>query len=884
MKQELSKAYNPTGIEEGRYAEWEKAGYFHVEAGDPRHPFSIVIPPPNVTGSLHMGHALDNTLQDVLIRYKRMDGACSLWIPGTDHAGIATQNVVERELAKEKITRQQLGRSKFIERVWQWKEQSGGRIVRQLRRLGASCDWKRERFTMDPGLSRAVRTVFVRLFDEGLIYRSKYLISWCPRCQTALSDLEVEHHDVDGQLTYFKYPLVSGVQITVATTRPETMLGDTAIAVHPDDKRYKKLVGQKVQHPFLPRTFPVIADSVVDPKFGTGAVKVTPAHDPNDYALGERHKLEFISIFESDATTNAETGPYKGLDRVAARKRVVSDLKSRGLFEKAEPHRHAVGHCQRCRTVIEPRISEQWFVKIAPLAKPAIDAVKKGDIKFVPEMWTKTYLEWMENIRDWCISRQLWWGHQIPVWYCDSCNEKSASVEDLTQCPKCMKKNLRQDPDVLDTWFSSALWPFSTLGWPDATPDLKKFYPTTVLVTGFDIIFFWVARMIMMGLKFTEKAPFQTVHIHALIRDQFGQKMSKSKGNVVDPLEIMDRYGTDAFRFALCAFAAQGRDIILSEKRIEGYRNFINKLWNAARFAMGNWDGQKIAESAPKPATLPDQWIRHRLNEVIAEVRRGLDEYRFNESAEILYQFTWHEFCDWYLEMAKIHLSDSAPKNVRSSTQESLFYVLDRMLRLLHPLIPFVTEEIWQQLPISRPTPSIMLAQYPRDDEFRAPDSSQEFETLREAIVALRAYRSASKLPSSQKLEVKLLVGNTAPGKRAGGDVIEKHQRYFELLGGIKTFDVVKKRPNAPWVSLVSENFQFYVLPERSTDSASEMARMEKERAKAAADVDFLTRRLADQAYRSKAPPQLVAKDEEKLKYARIRLERIDQFLTSTES
>ena len=853
---ELPKAYTPS-VEEAWYARWEKAGHFHVDASDPRPAFTIVIPPPNVTGSLHMGHALNNTLQDIMARYKRMDQFAVLWLPGTDHAGIATQNVVEKQLAKENMTRHDLGREVFVEKVWAWKETYGGKIFHQLRRLGASCDWSRERFTMDEGLSRAVREVFVQLYNEGLIYRSSYLISWCPRCLTALSDLEVKHTDTDGRLTYFTYKTTDGENLTVATTRPETMLGDSGVAVHPGDKRYKAFVGKEIRHPFLPRTFPVIADSFVDPKFGTGAVKVTPAHDPNDYEMGKRHDLEFITVLDKSGAMAENTGSYAGLDRFKARKKIVEDLKAQGLVEKIEDHKHAVGHCDRCNTVVEPRVSEQWFVKVEGLAKPAIEAVKNGDMAFVPENWTKTYLNWMENIRDWCISRQLWWGHQVPVWYCGSCNERTVTVETPTKCTHCGSEDLTQDSDVLDTWFSSGLWPFSTMGWPDQTADLKKFYPTTMLFTGFDIIFFWVARMMMMGLKFMGKVPFQTVHIHALVKDEKGKKMSKSKGNVVDPLDIMDKYGTDAFRFSLAAFSVQGRDISLSEKRIEGYRNFINKLWNASRFALS------MADNAgdPTPQTLPDQWIRHRLGEVTKAVRTHLDALKFSDAADLLYRFVWHEFCDWYLEMIKPH---------KEKSSGTLLYTLDLTLRLLHPMIPFVTEEIWQKLPIDHEAESIMLATYPKDDGFRSESSMKDFLNIQGVIDAVRNIRSENRIPPSKEISVQI----------KNGKVLKPHAMYIETLARLSDLELSAKTFPKNAAIGVSGDFEIAVPLDGLVDLSSEKDRLEKEHKKALEDQEFLKRRLSNENFKKNAPANVVAQDEQKLKDATAKLEKLDQALS----
>lgn len=880
----LPKVYDPSGIEERWYAQWEKSNHFHVRASDPRPAFAIVIPPPNVTGLLHMGHALDNTLQDILIRYKRMDDFAALWVPGTDHAGIATQNVVERKLAKENLTRHQVGREKFVDEVWEWKKNSGTKIIQQLKRLGASCDWTRERFTMDPGLSKAVRKVFVTLYQEGLIYRSSYLISWCPRCETALSDLEVEHQEIDGELTYFNYETTEGEKITVATTRPETMLGDTAIAVNPQDRRYKKFIGKTIQHPFIKRTFPIIADSSVKKEFGTGAVKITPAHDPNDYELGKAFKLPFLTILDPKARIDLPGTEYHGMDHLAARKKIISNLKTRNLFVKTENHRHAVGHCHRCRTAVEPRISEQWFVKIEPLAKPAIQAVEKGKTCFVPENWTKTYLDWMYNIRDWCISRQLWWGHRIPVWYCDDCGEKTVALEDPQTCSFCTSKNLRQDPDVLDTWFSSALWPFSTLGWPKETPDLKKFYPTSVLVTGFDIIFFWVARMMMMGLKFMKDVPFHTVHIHALVRDEKGQKMSKSKGNVVDPLEIMDRYGTDAFRFTLTSLAAQGRDILLSEKRIEGYRNFMNKLWNASRFVLMTVGNEETDVTQANPKTMPDRWIRSRLNEVIGEVRRALEEMRFNEVAEALYQFTWHEFCDWYIELIKPHFAKGASTQDQSSSQKTMLFVLDKLLRLLHPIIPFVTEEIWQKLPIKKETPNILLAPYPKVDAFQSKEDIKVFSTLKKAVEAARNFRSENRIPPSKQMKTFLC----ETGKSTTLQTLKTHQTYLEILAGLELcFDqniAPKNSKNFSSLPIGDPNLELQISWEGLIDMEAEKERIKKNLTKAKEDQSFLEKRLADHQYRKKAPSHLIKKDESKLADAKSRIQQYNQELAKLSS
>ncbi|MGE5662702.1 MAG: valine--tRNA ligase, partial [Deltaproteobacteria bacterium] len=697
--QDHDKPYDPRAAEAAWYAFWAGRGLFHADPGRPGEPYAIVIPPPNVTGSLHMGHALNVTLQDVLIRYHRMIGRNVLWVPGTDHAGIATQNVVERLLAKEGVDRQTLGREKFVERVWAWKEESGGTILRQLKRLGAACDWERERFTMDEGLSRAVREAFVRLYRKGLVYRGRYIINWCPRCRTALSDLEVSYEETKGSLTYIRYPELSGRRsVVVATTRPETMLGDTAVAVNPRDDRYADRLGMTLRLPLMNRPIPLLADEMVDREFGTGAVKITPAHDPNDFEVARRHQLPSVRVIDESGAMTAEAGAFAGMDRFAARAAVLEKLRAENLVVKEEPYLHNVGHCYRCKTVVEPSESIQWFVKTKPLAEPAIKAVRSGETRIVPAAWEKTYFEWMENIRDWCISRQIWWGHRIPAFHCTSCGTTMVEVEPPDSCAACGSDKLRQEEDVLDTWFSSGLWPFSTLGWPGETGELARYYPTAALVTGFDILFFWVARMMMMGIAFTGKAPFRDVVIHALVRDARGEKMSKTRGNVIDPLDVMEKYGTDAFRFTLLALAAQGRDIRLSDDRIEGYRNFMNKLFQAGRFVRMHADAATSRE-LPAALTAVDRWMLSRLQRAIDEVRKGIEEYRFNDAASALYQFTWHEFCDWYLEMIKPALSPDADPAAREGQRAVLLRVFEAILALAHPLIPFISEEIWQSLP-----------------------------------------------------------------------------------------------------------------------------------------------------------------------------------------
>jgi valyl-tRNA synthetase len=786
---QLDKAYSHREIEAKWYARWTESGAFKPAHGD-RPYFSIVIPPPNVTGSLHMGHALNNTLQDILCRYKRMDGFRVLWVPGTDHAGIATQNVVERRLAAEGVSRAQLGREKFIERVWSWKQEAGNAILHQLRALGVSCDWDHERFTMDEGLSRAVREAFVRFWEDNLLYRAEKLINWCPRCKTALSDIEVIHEESDGNLWHIRYPLADDPSqaLVVATTRPETMLGDTAVAVHPDDQRYQSLIGKSIRLPLTGRIVPLIADRFVDREFGTGALKITPGHDFNDFEIGERFGLDKISIFDADARIDAgsfvqrgETDDwiqrYRGKDRFDARRLVVEDLKENGFLEKIEPHKHSLGHCYRCQTVVEPYLTPQWFVNIKPLAEPAIQAVRRGAIRIIPEGWSNSYFAWMENIKDWCVSRQIWWGHQIPAWYCRSCDGENiveghagdyiltkdarpiVSRETPRICPHCGGHDLVQDPDVLDTWFSSGLWPFSTLGWPENTDDLKSFYPTSTLVTAFDIIFFWVARMIMMGLKFMGDVPFREVYIHALVRDEQGQKMSKSRGNVIDPLDVMAEYGTDAFRFTLAAMAAMGRDIKLAEERISGYQNFVNKLWNASRFVLmnrvSNASGESKIDKTVLDSTelgLADRWIRSRLAHTIQEARAAIDGYRFNDYANVLYQFTWHEFCDWYIEMSKLSLNGSVGDDPGLS-RRILGELLEQILLLLHPAMPFVTEEIWQALDDGRA--SIMVQKYPTAGaNWIDAEAERQMEFLMGVVRAIRNLRTELNCPPGKEIKV----------------------------------------------------------------------------------------------------------------------------------
>jgi len=858
---ELPSSYNPVDVEKKWYRTWEEENRFHARENDGRPPYSIVIPPPNVTGSLHMGHALNNTLQDILTRWKRMQGMSAMWMPGMDHAGIATQNVVERLLRQEGTDKNDLGREKFVERVWEWKAHYGGQIENQLRGLGCSLDWPRERFTLDEGLSRAVRTVFVTLYKEGLIYQGYKIINWCPRCETALSDIETEYKDLPGRLYYIKYPITGTADfITVATTRPETMLGDTGVAVNPDDERYQELIGRTVTLPLMNREIPVFPDSFVDKSFGTGLVKVTPAHDPNDFEMGKRHNLEEINILDPRGNINENGGPYKGMTRFEARDRVIEDLKAQGLLVKIEEHAHSVGHCYRCSTVIEPYLSKQWFVQIKPLAEEAIRKVEDGSIRFVPQNWEKTYFEWMYNVRDWCISRQLWWGHRIPAFYCDDCGHITVGMEDPSSCEKCKSKNIRQDADVLDTWFSSALWPFSTLGWPDRTPALEKYYPTSVLVTGFDIIFFWVARMIMMGLKFMGDVPFRDVYIHALVRDEHGHKMSKSRGNVIDPLIMMDKYGTDAFRFTLAIFAAQGRDVILSEKRIEGYRAFSNKIWNATRYVLMNLgDDFKPGEIEPANLELFDRWILHRLNDCVRDVTRGLEEYRFNEAAHAVYEFWWHEFCDWYLELTKTRMYAGDTPSSRTAKQV-LYRVLHASLRLLHPFMPFITEEIWSIIALPEEGRLINAPWPGADDAFTFPAESADTELFKEIVYRIRNIRGEMDIPPDRKAHVVIKTG-----KARIVDMLKAEDANFRMLAKLADvgFDPAYA-PDKTDASAVLPDCEIFVPMKGLIDFAKERARLEKEIARLTGELEKAQAKLSNESFVSRAPQAVIEKERAK--------------------
>ncbi|MGR6835357.1 valine--tRNA ligase [Syntrophomonas erecta] len=869
---QLPSVYEPGSVESKWYDYWKENNYFAPDEDRSRKPFSIVMPPPNVTGSLHLGHALDNTLQDILVRWRRMQGYNTLWLPGTDHAGIATQAKVEESLVQEGKTRYDLGREKFLERVWEWKRLYGNRITKQLSLIGSSCDWSRERFTMDEGCSHAVRKVFVDLYKKGLIYQGDYIINWCPKCNTAISDIEVDHEDSDGHIWYIKYPVDgSDEYLVVATTRPETMLGDTGVAVHPEDERYQHLIGKQVVLPLVGRKIPVFADDYVDREFGTGAVKVTPAHDPNDFEMGVRHNLERIVVMNNQAAMNENAGPYAGMERQECRRQVIKDLEKQGCLLKVEDHSHAVGHCQRCDTIIEPMISKQWFVKMKPLAKPAIEAVVDGRIRFVPERFTRIYLNWMENIRDWCISRQLWWGHRIPVWYCDDCGEVICSTTDPDQCQKCQSANLRQDEDVLDTWFSSALWPFSTLGWPDKTNDLEYFYPTSVLVTGRDIIFFWVARMIFSGLESTQQIPFYDVNIHGLILDGQGRKMSKSLGNGIDPIEVIEKYGADTLRFSLITGVTPGNDIRFHWDKVENTRNFANKIWNASRFVLMNMEGYQPINLEEKDLNLADRWILSRLADRVNEITGQLENYDLGEAAKNLYEFIWDEFCDWYIELAKPRLQSSEQE--RLVVQNVLRDTLVEILRLLHPFMPFLTEEIYHYLPGHSNT--IMLDPWPQPGK-AWPEAVAAMQQIMQVIRAIRNIRAEFNIAPGAKITAILQVG--AENHLA---MLENNKEFIENLAGVKDLQIVKQLNQKPAQagSALTGVAEIYVPLEGIIDVDKEIARLEKELKNAAMDLEKAQGKLNNNNFLSRAPKEVIDKEKAKADEALAKKEGILQRL-----
>ncbi|MBM3246228.1 MAG: valine--tRNA ligase [Candidatus Omnitrophica bacterium] len=918
MIDELSKQYHPKETEDKWYKFWEENNLFSAKANPKKKPFCIVIPPPNVTGILHMGHALNNTIQDILIRYQRLKGRESLWMPGIDHAGIATQNVVEKQLAKEGLKRQDLGREKFIERVWQWKEQYGSTIIKQLKKLGASCDWPRARFTMDEEYSQAVKEVFVALWGKGLIYQDNKVINWCPRCQTALSDEEAPHRELQGNLYYIKYPLKESPShqvtkspveyIIVATTRPETMLGDTAVAVNPKDKRYKHIVGKTLILPLVNREIKIIADSLVDTKFGTGAVKVTPSHDPNDYLLGKKHKLEFVNVMHPDGRMNENAGDYSGLDRFEAREVILEDLKEKNLLEKTEAHQLSAGHCYRCHTIIEPYLSRQWFVKMAPLAKPAIAAVKTGKIKFYPKRWTKVYLNWMENIQDWCISRQIWWGHRIPLWHCQDCQKTAASVDDLKECPVCKSSHLKQDQDVLDTWFSSWLWPFATFGWPFVgepvsqlasepvnrlktltgkpanrqTGELKYFYPTSVLVTAPEIIFFWVARMIMAGEEFMRDIPFRDVYIHGTVRDIEGKKMSKSLGNIIDPLDIISEYGADALRFSLISITAQGQDVFLSEDRFQQGRNFANKIWNAARFILMNLDKAEVQAGLEsfkgQDLGIVNRWILSRFYSVLKETDKMLGAYRFNEAANALYGFFWHEFCDWYLELAKPILVNREQSAGRRNTQIVAYKVLEKFLRVIHPFMPFITEEIWQKLQFttsqSHRVTSIMTQAWPSaQEEMMDKAAEAKLNLIFQVITTIRNMRQELELAPEKDIEAVI----AASGK-AHRDFIDSLSLDIKRLAGLSAMRIEEKyqHPRSSITSIIKD-VHISILLEGAVDLEKEKIKIGERIEKIELEISAKQRTLANKGFLQKAPAEVIAKEKERVVELTATLKRLKE-------
>ncbi|MEA2059212.1 MAG: valine--tRNA ligase [Thermodesulfobacteriota bacterium] len=858
----LEKGYVPSGIETKWYERWENNGSFKAEDKSDKHAYSIVIPPPNVTGVLHMGHALNITIQDIMCRYRRLKGENVLWMPGTDHAGIATQNIVERNLAEKGLSREALGREAFIEEVWKWRDKSGGAIINQLKRLGASCDWERERFTMDEGLSDAVRKVFVQLYNQGLIYQGQYIINWCPRCRTALSDLEVEYEDQDSSLYYIRYPFENGKNgLVVATTRPETMFGDTAVAVNPRDSRHRDLKETRVKLPLTDRVIPIIRDDYVDTEFGTGALKVTPAHDPNDFTLGEKHNLERIKVIDDDGKMLEGAGIFAGLDRFECRQAALKALEEQGLLVKKEPLQNSVGHCYRCKTVVEPSLSKQWFVKVAPLAKVASDSVKTGKTKIIPENWEKTYFEWMDNIRDWCISRQIWWGHRIPVWKCASCGEIMVEEIDPDTCKSCGSTQITQESDVLDTWFSSALWPFSTMGWPEETDLLKTFYPTSSLVTGFDILFFWVARMMMFGTRFMGDVPFKDVYIHALVRDEHGKKMSKSKGNVIDPIKVIDHYGADAFRFTLAAFAAQGRDVKMSESRVEGYRNFVNKLWNASRFSLMHLQ-EDTRTIDPEALSLTEKWILSRTAATALAVKNGIETYRFNEAASAVYQFIWHEFCDWYLEASKAALYEKEGNEKREISRAVLAYVLKNSLIMLHPFMPFVTEEIWSLLPLVQG--SVMHAEFPSENtamiNMHDPGVEKNASFLFDVISGIRNIRSEMNIKPSTRLSIVVHTSDSLEKR-----IIEENTGVVETLARLEHLSFSSEtKPESASAAVVVMGTTIHVLLAGIIDFDREENRLNKEIEKVTKELLSVSKRLNNESFLDKAPEEVIEKVSEK--------------------
>ena len=849
MSRELAKTYDPQEVEDRIYDFWLNGGYFHATVDPEKKPYTIVIPPPNITGQLHMGHAMDETLQDILIRWRRMQGYSALWLPGTDHASIATEAKIVEAMRQEGLTKEDLGREKFLERAWAWKEKYGGRIVEQLKKLGSSCDWERERFTMDEGCNKAVREVFVRLYNKGLIYRGERIINWCPHCKTSISDAEVEFAEKDGNFWHIRYPFKDGSgYLELATTRPETMLGDTAVAVHPDDPRYKDIVGKMLILPLVGREIPVIADTYVEQDFGTGVVKITPAHDPNDFEVGLRHNLEIINVMNDDGSINENGGKFAGMPGLEARKQIVKELEEQGFLVRIEPIKHNVGSCYRCHTVVEPRVSNQWFVKMEPLAKPAIECVRDGRVRFIPERMEKIYFNWMENIKDWCISRQLWWVHRIPAWYCEDCGETIVAMDAPHTCPKCGSEKLHQDEDTLDTWFSSALWPFSTLGWPDQTEDLKYFYPTDTLVTGYDIIFFWVARMIFSGMEHMGEPPFKTVFIHGLIRDAQGRKMSKSLGNGIDPLEVIAQYGADALRFTLVTGNSPGNDLRFSQEKVEASRNFANKIWNASRFILMNIDGHDVPNQLPEKLALEDKWIVNQFNQVVKEVTDNLEHFEIGIAVQKLYDFLWDELCDWYIEIAKIRLQ-SSDEEAAQAARQVLVWVMTGTLQLLHPFMPYITEEIWQSLP--HEGESIMLSKWPVYEEAHCfQQAASDMQGIMDVIRAVRNRRSEMNVPPSRKTHLYIA---TAAEKvfQEGAPIIER----LAFANGVEigpAFEIEGA------VNIVTSGAKAYIPMDELVDKKAELARLTKELESAQKQYATTQQKLSNEKFLSKAPENVV--------------------------
>lgn len=871
MHKELDKVYDPKQVEDRTYQFWLDGHYFHAEVDPEKEPYTIVIPPPNITGQLHMGHALDETLQDILIRWRRMQGRNTLWLPGTDHASIATEAKIVEAMRKEGLTKEQIGREKFLERAWEWKKTYGGRIIEQLKKLGSSCDWDRERFTLDEGCSKAVRKVFVNLYEKGLIYRGERIINWCPHCKTSISEAEVEYEEKDGFFWHINYPIVGTNEVLeIATTRPETLLGDTAVAVHPDDERYRHLIGKKVLLPLVGREIPIVADTYVEMDFGTGVVKITPAHDPNDFEVGLRHDLPIINVFNEDATINENGGSYQGMTREECRKAIVADLEKGGFLKNVEPHKHNVGGCYRCSTIVEPRISKQWFVRMEPLAKPAVEAVKTGETNFVPERFDKIYYHWMENIKDWCISRQLWWGHRIPAWYCSDCGELIVSMNDPFECPKCHGKHLRQDPDTLDTWFSSALWPFSTLGWPDETAELKHFYPTNTLVTGYDIIFFWVARMIFSGIEHMGEVPFDTVLIHGLVRDAQGRKMSKSLGNGIDPLLMIDEYGADALRFTLATGNSPGNDMRFSDDKVRASRNFCNKLWNAARFIMMNLSDETDAVELPETLTMEDRWVLGKFNTLAKEVNDNLEKFELGIAVQKLYDFIWDILCDWYIELCKARLNAGGETSLVA--QKVLVYVMSNTLKLLHPFMPFITEEIWQALP--HDGESIMVSKFPSYDErLNFAQDEADFEKIMDAIKAIRNRRGEMNVPPSRKAHVFIATAEQA--------VFEAGKPFFERLASASHVEIGDSFSMEGAVQVITDAARIFIPMGDLIDHEKELARLNKEKAVAEKDIAMLSGKLSNENFVSKAPAAVVEAEREKLAKHRERLAKIEESIAA---